>query len=374
MIRNILIILSCLVSVFFVWNYAIQDSRTIYDKGNSKYLSSLVIKGDISSYILANATLEPIERVDIGAQVNGQITKIHVSEGQNVSSGQLLVEIDPKLQENEVDIVESRYKSSLAQRKITKIKFDQLKIELNRQENLFKEGAGVFRELEQVRSDYHQTMSQLEIDNLTISQIKGELESAKAQLSYTKIRAPIDGKVLGLLMNEGQTIVSSQSSPLIMVLANTDIMKANVAISEFDMSKVEIGKQVLLINQDITTTLSSIRIAPDDYISASKSQQTANFGKVIFYNASFSIPNKRNELFTSMTLPVKIVNDQVENVLIVPKESIHIGKQGDYFVEVLSNGIPIKKNVVMGLSDLENVEIISGLELGDEVIVSKVNG
>ncbi|WP_167692914.1 efflux RND transporter periplasmic adaptor subunit [Shewanella japonica] len=334
----------------------------------------MVKKGDILSYILANATLEPIKRVDIGAQVNGQITKIHVSEGQNVVAGQILVEIDPKLQENEVEIVESQYQSSLAQRNITKIKYDQLKIEVNRQENLFKEGAGVFRELEQVRSDYHQVMSQLRIDDLSINQLKGELDTAKAQLSYTRIRAPIDGKVLGLLMSEGQTIVSSQTSPVIMVLANTDMMKANVAISEFDMSKIEIGKQVILINQDITTSLTAIRIVPDDYLADSNSQKMNTIGQVIFYNASFLIPNNRNELFTSMTLPVKIVIDKVENVVIAPKESIHIGKQGEFFVEVLNNGNSLKKKVVLGLSDLDNVEIISGLELGETVIVSKVNG
>ncbi|ARD22470.1 hypothetical protein SJ2017_2173 [Shewanella japonica] len=374
MIRSILIILFCLVSVTFVWNNVSQNSRKIYDKGNSRYLSSMVKKGDILSYILANATLEPIKRVDIGAQVNGQITKIHVSEGQNVVAGQILVEIDPKLQENEVEIVESQYQSSLAQRNITKIKYDQLKIEVNRQENLFKEGAGVFRELEQVRSDYHQVMSQLRIDDLSINQLKGELDTAKAQLSYTRIRAPIDGKVLGLLMSEGQTIVSSQTSPVIMVLANTDMMKANVAISEFDMSKIEIGKQVILINQDITTSLTAIRIVPDDYLADSNSQKMNTIGQVIFYNASFLIPNNRNELFTSMTLPVKIVIDKVENVVIAPKESIHIGKQGEFFVEVLNNGNSLKKKVVLGLSDLDNVEIISGLELGETVIVSKVNG
>ncbi len=374
MIRSILIILFCLVSVTFVWNNVSQNSRKIYDKGNSRYLSSMVKKGDILSYILANATLEPIKRVDIGAQVNGQITKIHVTEGQNVVAGQILVEIDPKLQENEVEIVESRYQSSLAQRNITKIKYDQLKIEVNRQENLFKEGAGVFKQLEQVRSDYHQVMSQLRIDDLSINQLKGELDTAKAQLSYTRIRAPIDGKVLGLLMSEGQTIVSSQTSPVIMVLANTDMMKANVAISEFDMSKIEIGKQVILINQDITTSLTAIRIVPDDYLADSNSQKMNTIGQVIFYNASFLIPNNRNELFTSMTLPVKIVIDKVENVVIAPKESIHIGKQGEFFVEVLSNGKSLKKKVVLGLSDLDNVEIISGLELGETVIVSKVNG
>ncbi|STQ14917.1 Macrolide-specific efflux protein [Enterobacter cloacae] len=110
--------------------------------------------------------------------------------------------------------------------------------ELDRQRLMQRDGSGVRSEFEQARSQYAVQVQQIAVSEAQIAQAEMAVKTAQANLSYTRIVAPVDGEVLGIVTREGQTIVSSQTAPTILVLADLDTMQVQTRISEADVQKI----------------------------------------------------------------------------------------------------------------------------------------
>lgn len=339
-------------------------------------LTETIGRGDIERNVMATGSLKPSLQVNVGAQVNGQLTKLYVKQGDRVTRGQLLAEIDPTLQQNELRKSEAELQSAQAQKQASQALLRQYLLEFRRQQTLAKEGSGVKSALEKAHAQYDSQLAQLHVNEAQIVQSQMAMETAKANLGFTRIMAPIDGEVLGIVTKEGQTIVSSQTAPTILVLANVDTMTAHTRISETDILKVSVGQPLWFYvvadperrydsRMDAIQEASAESLHEDSSGSANSQQPSA-----VYYNGIFNIANQERLLRTSMTAQVFIITAQAKNVLRVPLSAL--GEQQldkRYRVQIINGKQTSVRWVSVGLRNAQYAEVKAGLVQGDQVLL-----
>ncbi len=339
-------------------------------------LAETIGRGDIERNVMATGSLKPSLQVNVGAQVNGQLTKLYVKQGDRVTRGQLLAEIDPTLQQNELRKSEAELQSAQAQKQASQALLRQYLLEFRRQQTLAKEGSGVKSALEKAQAQYDSQLAQLHVNEAQIVQSQMAMETAKANLGFTRIMAPIDGEVLGIVTKEGQTIVSSQAAPTILVLANVDTMTVHTRISETDILKVSVGQPLWFYvvadperrydsRMDAIQEASAESLREDSSGSANNQQPSA-----VYYNGIFNIANQERLLRTSMTAQVFIITAQAKNVLRVPLSAL--GEQQPdkrYRVQIINGQQTSVRWVSVGLRNAQYAEVKAGLAQGDQVLL-----
>lgn len=374
--RTSLIALLVLVVILLVAAAFVLQNRM--GSGNEPVTSEVISRGNIEKTVLATGILKPSIQVNVGAQVNGQLKKLYVRQGDRVLKGQLLAEIDPTLQQSELSKSEAELRSAVAQAQAAVVTLKQYQLELTRQLRMDREGSGTKSTLEQAQAKVDTQKAQINVNEAQIVQSQMALETAKANLGYTRIVAPIDGQVLGIVTKEGQTVVSSQTAPTILVLADVDTMAVHTRISETDILKVRVGQPLWFYvvadpKHRYDSQMGTLQDAPnealqDDTVSASSSQQPS----AIYYNGVFTVPNHEHVLRTSMTAQVFIVTAQAKNVLRLPVVALGPQQGSDrYQVQVLSGKNIEPRWVRTGINDRQFAEVIEGLNEGDRVVTQQ---
>ncbi|MGT3293848.1 efflux RND transporter periplasmic adaptor subunit [Yersinia enterocolitica] len=369
-----------LMLVLFIVSLLIISSVTALSISDSQQdvpqLTETIGRGDIERNVMASGSLKPSLQVNVGAQVNGQLTKLYVKQGDRVTRGQLLAEIDPTLQQNELRKSEAELQSAQAQKQASQALLRQYLLEFRRQQTLAKEGSGVKSALEKAQAQYDSQLAQLHVNEAQIVQSQMAMETAKANLGFTRIMAPIDGEVLGIVTKEGQTIVSSQTAPTILVLANVDTMTVHTRISETDILKVSVGQPLWFYvvadperrydsRMDAIQEASAESLREDSSGSANNQQPSA-----VYYNGIFNIANQERLLRTSMTAQVFIITAQAKNVLRVPLSAL--GEQQPdkrYRVQIINGKQTSVRWVSVGLRNAQYAEVKAGLAQGDQVLL-----
>ncbi|MBL3524452.1 efflux RND transporter periplasmic adaptor subunit [Serratia plymuthica] len=337
-------------------------------------------RGDIEKNVLATGILKPALQVNVGAQVNGQLKKLYVKQGDRVSQGQLLAEIDPTLQKNELRKSQAELQSAQAQKLMNEALLTQYQLELTRQRVLRRDSAGVLSDLEKARAQRDAQLAQLKVNEAQIVQAEMALETARANLAFTRIVAPIGGEVLGIVTQEGQTIVSSQSAPTLLVLANVDTMMVHTRISENDILKVQVGQPLWFYaaadpKWRYDGVMGTIQQAPSEALEADPmSRNLSQQSSAVYYNGVFAVANGERRLRTSMTAQVFIVTDRATDVLRVPMAALGAPQGvGQYQVRVRQGEQIVSRQVRTGISDRRYAEVLAGLEEGEWVLMAPQN-
>ena len=340
-------------------------------------ITEQVDRGDIEKVVLATGTLKPSMQVNVGAQVNGQLRKLYVRQGDKVEKGQLLAEIDPTLQESDLNNATAQLASAKAQKLASQAMLVRYRQELNRQQAMMRDGSGVRSDVEQAQAQYDAQRQQVEMNDAQIVQAEMVVKTANANLSYTRIVAPISGEVLGIVTNEGQTIVSSQTAPTILVLAVLDKMLVQTRISEADIQKIQPGQPLwfyVIANPEkrYTSQMGFVQPAPQEALEeqANGNSAASQQANAVYYNGTFAVDNAQRELKTSMTAQVFVRVAEAKNVLRVPVSTLGRALSTDsYLITVLENGKPQQRKIRIGINDRQFAQVLEGLQLGDRVVM-----
>ncbi|HGE6881720.1 TPA: efflux RND transporter periplasmic adaptor subunit [Citrobacter amalonaticus] len=335
--------------------------------------------GDIEKVVLVTGVLKPAVQVNVGAQVNGQLRKLYVRQGEKVQKGQLLAEIDPTLQESDLNNTRAQLASAKAQKLSAQATLLRYRQELNRQRMMLRDGSAVRSEYEQAKAQYDAQVQQIDVSDAQIVQAEMAVKTAQANLSYTRIVAPIDGEVLGIVTREGQTIVSSQTAPTILVLANLDTMQVQTRISEADVQKIRPGQPLrfyVIANPDkrYVSTMGFVQPAPQEALEApgeggmGGNQQAM----AVYYTGTFEVPNAERELKTSMTAQVFIQIAEAKNVLRVPVAALGQALDTEHYtITTVENGKTRTRTIRIGINDRQYAEVLEGLQVGDRVVLAQ---
>jgi macrolide-specific efflux system membrane fusion protein len=337
--------------------------------------SVVIERGDIEKTVLATGILKPSVQVNVGAQVNGQLKKLYVNAGDRVTKGQLLAEIDPTLQESELRKSEAALVSAVAQKEAAQFTLIQYQLELKRQLRMDRDGSGTKSNLEDAQTKVDTQKAQIKVNQSQIIQAQMALETAKANLGYTRILAPVDGQVLGIVTKEGQTVVSSQTAPTILVLANVDTMTVQTRISETDILKVRPGQPLWFYvvadpKRRYQSVMGILQDAPNEALQDDNTRAQSQQSSAVYYNGVFSVPNPEHLLRTSMTAQVFIVTEQAKNVLRLPMMALGQPQGRDsYYVQVIKGDAIEKRLIQVGINDRQFVEVKEGLSEGEHVVI-----
>ena len=351
---------------------------------NINYITSTVTKANIEKTVLADGTISAFKQVSVGAQVSGQIKKLYVELGDEVKQGDMIAEIDDLKQSNDLKQSEASLNSLEAQRTSKQAKLVNYQLTYERQLKLVKKGVGVQSDLDSAKADLDAIKADIAALDADIVSAQVAVDTAKVNLGYTKIRSPIDGVIVAIPVDQGQTVNSVQSAPTIVKVAQLDKMTIEAQISEADVIGVKKGMPVYftILGQPNKRfdglTLRAIEPAPDSINteSSANSSTSSTTKSAIYYNGLLDVDNPDHILRISMTAQVYIVLAEAKDVLAIPSQAIqkNTGKN-KAIVYVLNNQNSIEEREVnLGINNNINVEIKSGLKEGEVVVVSSANG
>ena len=161
-----------------------------------------------------------------------------------------------------------------------------------------------------------------------IKQANLSLNTAETNLGYTKIVAPMDGTIVAIITEEGQTVNANQSAPTIVMLAQLDKMTVSAEISEADVPKVTEGQEVYFTTLGDTRTkhfakLRTVAPAPTSIeTSSSSSSSSSSSASAVYYNGLFDVDNADGKLKTGMTAQVNIVQASAKDAITVPASAL----------------------------------------------------
>jgi HlyD family secretion protein len=391
-----------------------------------------VSRRDIIETVSASGKIQSESEVIISPDVSGEIMELPVKEGDKVEAGQLLVKIDPDIQQSNVERLEAALNTSKANLANAQSRLAQSEARLvnskanyDRVKKLFDEKVVSQSEYDASLSEYNVAQSDVEASRQSVEASRFQVKSAQAalkeaekSLTRTEIYSPVSGTISKLNFEKGERVVgtSQMQGSEIMTIADLDEMEVTVEVNENDIIRVGyndtcdievdayLGKKFQGIVTNIANSAKSEGLGTD---------QITNFEvKVRILRASYSsLVNEKqpdqSPFRPGMSATVDIRTKQVLNVLTVPiqavttrtkdelvegaekKRSRESEPEGDddedeeseeekpvdssesiELVFVASDGKAIVKQVTTGIQDNEYIEVVSGLEEGDEVVIA----
>ncbi|XTZ37072.1 macrolide transporter subunit MacA [Salmonella enterica] len=333
----------------------------------TQYQTLIARAGELQQSVLATGKLDALRKVDVGAQVSGQLKTLSVNIGDKVKKNQLLGVIDPEQAENQIKEVEATLMELRAQRRQAQAELKLAQVTLARQQQLVQRNLISRQELDTSATDLAVKEAQIGTIDAQIKRNLASLDTAKANLEYTRIVAPMAGEVTQITTLQGQTVIAAQQAPNILTLADMSTMLVKAQVSEADIIHLKPGQKAwFTVLGDPTTRyegeLKDILPTPEKVNDA------------IFYYARFEVPNPQGVLRLDMTAQVHIQLTGIKNVLTIPLAALGeaVG-ENRYKVKLLRNGEPRDREVVLGARNDTDVVITKGLDEGDEVVIGELN-
>ena len=347
------------------WYYVSQQQ----DK-TPELTTTTVQRGDIEDLVTASGTLQPRDFVDVGAQVSGQLHRIHVEVGDEVKSGDLLAEIDPTLFMAKVDASRAQLRYQRALLNDRQAQLQLARIQHQRQQNLLAAGATTEENAQNAAAAYQSAQAQIAMLMAQIEQTESTLRADEANLSYAQIYAPMDGTVVSISARQGQTINASQQAPLLMQIADLSTMTVKTRVSEADIARLQVGMEAYF------TTLGGrgqrwygtlYRIEPTPVVE----------NNVVLYSALFDVDNSNRDLLPQMTAQVFFVIAAAQDALLLPASAINLQRTGSdaaadmatVTVRERDNSLE-ERHIRIGIGNRVQVQVLDGLREGEEVVSS----
>tara|TARA_Y100000768_G_scaffold11210_1_gene8003 strand:+ start:533 stop:1864 length:1332 start_codon:yes stop_codon:yes gene_type:complete len=359
-------------------------------------------KGKITELVTASGEIQPEVEVRVSPEVPGEIIELNIMEGDFVDEGKLLVKIRPdnfinaleraKANYNQVRANLSSSKSNLSR---SEAQFLRSQLEFKRQKSLFDQNVISDSEYEIAETNFKVSEQDLESSKQSVKASEYVVKSAKAtvdeseeNLRKTSIIAPMTGTVSLLSVELGERVVgtSQMAGTELLRIADLSIMEVRVDVNENDIVRVEIG-DTTNIDVDAYNIYDMVfkgvvtEIASTANPKPSPDAVTEFKVKIRVINESFSdlVENEgiKNPFKPGMTASVEIITQEKNDILVVPISSVTTKTEKDSLgVESIKQVVFIKEGdkakmveVETGISDFENIEIISGLK--DDVDVIK---
>jgi len=368
----------------------------------------------ITEFITANGKIQPETEVKISPDVAGEIVELYVEEGDDVEVGKLLCVIRPEIYITAVNRAEATLNSSKARLAQSKAQLIERELAYKRSKELYEKGTIPVAEFETAEAAYKVAESEVQAAEFSVRSADASVAEAQEQLTKTKIYAPISGTISALLVEKGERVVgtSMMTGTDMMTVADLERMEVQVEVNENDIVKVMKGDTALVeVDAYLGRQFKGVvtEIANSASTTGTTADQVTNFDvKVLLLKDSYAdLINPENgnryPFRPGMSATVDILTETRANVISVPIAAVttRIKKEGGGTVEVkdenetnsttsteednsereekqevvfvVSDGRVKKVEVQTGIQDNNSIEIIKGLQTGDEVVTAPYN-
>jgi HlyD family secretion protein len=365
----------------------------------------------ITEVVSASGSVQPELEVKLSPEVSGEIIELNVKEGDSVQMGTLLVKIRPDNFISALDRARANLNQQLANLADTKARFARSEasfkrsgLEYKRQKQLFEQKAISVADYELADANFNIAKQDLNSAEQNVSAAQYVVKSLQATVSEavenlrrTSIVAPMSGTISKLNVELGERVVgtSQMAGTELLRIANLDLMEVRVDVNENDIIKIALG-DTTIIDVDSYSTMDKefqgivTQIANTAKDKVSSDAVTEFEVRIRILNDSYKdliLENAGRKPFKpGMTASVEIITDRKDNILVAPlsavttrsdkdssegedkAETVNLADDIKEVVFVNEEGVAKKVEVKTGISDFENIEILSGLSAGQEVV------
>jgi macrolide-specific efflux system membrane fusion protein len=309
---------------------------------------------DLGATVLATGVVRPMvgAEVRVGSRVSGVLERLHVTVGDRVVKGQLLAQLDSTELAARVHQAEATLENATAERAYA-VKEYARALELSEKQIIPEAEMAAMERQRAVRvSEVHQA--------------EANLESARIQLGYTKIYAPIGGVVAEVATQVGETVAASFASPTFLTIIDLDRLEVWAYVDETDIGRVEVGQRAIFTVDTYADTDFEGRVTA---IRPMAEIQDA----VVNYVTVIEIADGHGKILRpEMTTTVNIVLERRENVIAIPNNAVRRDRNGTYAF-VMRGDERVRQGIRVGHRDRDYAEVVEGLDEGDRVVIGTVS-
>jgi HlyD family secretion protein len=316
----------------------------------ARYVTARATRGDVIETVQSTGQVKPTTEVQVGAQVSGRVTKVHVDFNSRVKKGDVLAEIDPTLFGAQIESTQAQIAAASASVARATANVATTKLRVDRAKKLSSEGIGSQADLEAAQGAYDVAIAEVAAAKAQVAQIRAQLKSSKTNLDYTRIYSPIDGIVINRAIDSGQTVAASFQAPTMFVIAE-DLSKMRVLadIDEADVGRLKEGMTAKITvdafpGESFAGTVSQVRFSP------------VNQSGVVTYAAIVEVANQDLKLRPGMTATVTITTAEAKGITRVPNAALRfkpspVEKDGKKVTEERLPPLPPKKGRIWVVTD-----------------------
>jgi HlyD family secretion protein len=340
--------------------------------------------------VTATGKIQPETQVKVSADVSAKIMKLAVVEGQWVEKGAFLVELDRERYLASVESAEANVRSAQANATLVRENMNRAEKEFTRSKELMGQNLESEAAFDNKRAEYQVEVARYEAAQNQVEQARAALKQARDDLSKTTMYAPMAGTISDLNKEQGEIAIGSQfQEDVILVISDLTEMEARVNVDENDIVSIAIGQEAeievdALLDQVLTGVVHEIANSANVSGAGGSDQKTE-------FEIKITIVDPPETLRPGMTASADVFTETNENALSVPIQSVAVRTvdqltmagesredaearftpDRDGFVEIvfcIEDGKAIAKQVKTGIQSDELIEILDGLEEGDEVV------
>lgn len=350
--KNKWYLISGLLLVVILVSWVLFSNRAGADKNSATQPTAVVTRRDLGSSVLATGIIKPMvgAEVRVGSRVSGLVKYLHANVGDAVKQGQVIAELDPLE-------LKARYNQAFAAWKNAAANFEYAKLDLARQKSLLEQNF-----ISQNQRDLAEKA--FEVNQAQLEQASANLEFAKVQLDYTRITAPIAGIVASVSTQEGETVAANFAAPTFVTIIDLERLEVWAYVDETDIGRILEGQRAIFTVdtyadtdfEGVVTAIYPKAVIQENVVNYVVTLKITNFGAKIL----------RPEMTTNVTIYLEARKD----VLTIPLNAIK-REHGEKWVTVIEGNTPIPRKVKTGWSSDGLIEILSGLNEGEQIVVSE---
>ncbi|MFA5515274.1 MAG: efflux RND transporter periplasmic adaptor subunit [Desulfuromonadales bacterium] len=334
----------------------------------ASYRTAALTRGPIVSTVAATGTVSAVKTVQVGTQVSGTISRLHVDFNSPVERGQVIAEIDPALLQAQLQQAEGNQLSARANLEKARIATLDAERNLERYRNLLARGFVSRSEFD--AADIAQRAAQAAEQGAAAAllQTQGGLRQARTNLEHATIRSPVDGVVISRNIDVGQTVAASFQTPTLFTIAeDLTRMQIETNIDEADIGRVRVGLPAAFTvdawaGEEFRGEVSQIRYAP-----------VVN-QNVVTYTVVITVANPQKKLFPGMTANVAIEAERRDDVLRLPAAALRFRPKTDEAAPKPARPAALRPQVYISGLDGQPTPVVVRTGIGDGSFVEMLEG
>jgi macrolide-specific efflux system membrane fusion protein len=330
-----------------------------------------VRRGDIQETVGAAGKLQLYLYADAYAQIAGQAKDVLVAVGDVVKANNLMVEITPTLQPAKAENNRAQTARMQAELADQRAQLDFAELQFKRQTQLKAQNATREDAFESSRMNVSSARARVDAIDAQIHQLEATLKIEEDNRKQTQVVAPISGTVVTLNVRAGQMVSAAQPALPLMRIADLSKLTVAARVAESDVTRLRGGMQANFTTPGYPGRHWSGKLRQVIPVAA---EGTGEQGRQAFYIVLFEVNNADHELMSGMSTQVQFVVAQAQNALLLPARALGApAEDGLYSVNAIdAQRRPAARQLKIGLRNAREVQVLSGLAEGDQVLLGPI--